>query len=213
MPRGGARPGSGHKVGSGRWGEATQVVRLPVSRIPAIQAWLQATPRLGPELADLEPARPGPALSRPLFSSRVPAGSPSPAEEYAEGPLDLHDYLIRHPAATFYVRVTGESMTGAGILTGDVLVVDRAREPRHGDIVVAVIDNELTVKHLDTQGPTPRLRATTRTLPSLSCARGRNCASGGWWAAWCGACREALRPGLRRIADQAAGYIPAQDAR
>jgi DNA polymerase V len=57
------------------------------------------------------------------------------------------------------VRVTGESMTGAGILNGDVLVVDRAREPRHGQYVVAVIDNELTVKELDTQGPTPCLRA------------------------------------------------------
>jgi DNA polymerase V len=101
MPKGGARPGSGRKVGSGRWGEATQVVRLPVSRIPEIQAWLQATPRLGAELADLEPARPGAPLSRPLFASPVPAGFPSPAEEYAEGPLDLHDYLIRHPAATF----------------------------------------------------------------------------------------------------------------
>ena len=159
MPKGGARPGSGRKVGSGRWGEATQVIRLPVSSIPAIQAWLGMTPRLGAELADLEPARPGAPLSRPLFSSPVPAGFPSPAEEYAEGPLDLHDYLIRHPAATFYVRVTGESMTGAGILNGDVLVVDRAREPRHGQYVVAVIDNELTVKELDTQGPTPCLRA------------------------------------------------------
>ncbi|MGB4333663.1 MAG: hypothetical protein WBJ41_02310 [Chromatiaceae bacterium] len=60
-------------------------------------------PRLGAELADLEPARPGPArhLSRPLFASRVPSGFPSPTEEYAEGPLDLHDYLIRHPAETF----------------------------------------------------------------------------------------------------------------
>ncbi len=157
MPRGGARPGAGRRVGSGRWGEATQVVRLPVSRIPEIQAWLQVTPRLGAELAGLEPAHPGAPLVRPLFSSRVPAGFPSPAEEYAEGPLDLHHYLIRHPAATFYVRVTGQSMTGAGILDGDVLVVDRAREPRHGDIVVAVIDNELTVKELDSQGPTPRL--------------------------------------------------------
>jgi hypothetical protein len=61
MPRGGARPGSGRKVGSGRWGEATQVVRLPVSRIPEIQAWLGMMPRLGAELADLEPARPGAA--------------------------------------------------------------------------------------------------------------------------------------------------------
>ena len=57
------------------------------------------------------------------------------------------------------MRVVADGVTGAGILDGDVLVVDRAREPRHGDIVVAVIDNELTVKQLDTQGPTPRLRA------------------------------------------------------
>ncbi len=67
-------------------------------------------------------ARPGPPLTRPLFSSRVPAGFPSPAEEYAEGPLDLHRHLIRHPAATFSVRVTGHSLTGAGILDGELLV-------------------------------------------------------------------------------------------
>ena len=65
--------GAGRKVGSGRWGEATQVIRLPVSRIPAIQAWLETTPRLGPELTGLEPARPGPPLTRPLFT---PPGSP-----------------------------------------------------------------------------------------------------------------------------------------
>jgi DNA polymerase V len=158
MPRGGTRPGAGRKSGSGRWGEATQVVRLPVSRVTTVTDWLQAPP-LGAELADLRPARPGQPRSRPLFASRVPAGFPSPAEEYVEGPLDLNDYLIRHEAATFYVRVAGQSMTGAGILDGDVLVVDRAREPRPRDIVLAVIDNELTVKELDCQGPTPVLRA------------------------------------------------------
>jgi DNA polymerase V len=158
MPRGGFRPGAGRKPGSGRWGETTQVVRLPASRVAAVTAWLQAPP-LGAELADLRPARPGRPRSRPLFASRVPAGFPSPAEEYVEGPLDLNDYLIRHEAATFYVRVTGHSMTGAGILDGDVLVVDRSREPRHRDIVLAVIDNELTVKELDCQGPVPCLRA------------------------------------------------------
>ena len=159
MPKGGARPGAGRKVGSGRWGEATQVIRLPISRIPEIQAWLQATPRLGPELADLEPARPGPPLTRPLFSSRVPAGFPSPADEYAEGCLDLHQYLVPNRESTFYVRVKGQSMTGAGILDGDLLVVDRGREPRHGSIVLAIIDNELTVKELDQQGPVPSLRS------------------------------------------------------
>ena len=127
MPRGGPRPGAGRKQGSGRWGEATQVVRLPASRVAVVQAWLQAPP-LGADLAGLVPARPGAPRSRPLFASRVPAGFPSPAEEYVEGPLDLNDYLIRHETATFYVRVKGQSMTGAGILDGDVLVVDRSRE-------------------------------------------------------------------------------------
>jgi len=158
MPRGGVRPGAGRKPGSGRWGEPTKVVRLPVSRVSQIQTWLEA-PRLGPDLEGLEPARQAPPLQRPLFSSRVPAGFPSPAEEYAEGTLDLHRYLIPHQESSFYVRIKGQSMTGAGILDGDLLVVDRSREPRHGDIVLAVIDNELTVKELDQQGPQPRLRA------------------------------------------------------
>ncbi len=158
MPRGGARPGAGRKVGSGRWGEPTKVVRLPVSRIPQIQNWLGA-PALGPDLEGLEPAIPGTPLSRPLFSSRVPAGFPSPADEYAEGNLDLHQYLIPHRESTFYVRVKGQSMSGAGILDGDLLVVDRNREPRHGDIVLAIIDNELTVKELDQHGPVPTLKS------------------------------------------------------
>lgn len=158
MPRGGTRPGAGRKLGSGRWGEPTQVVRLPASRVGVVNAWLQAPP-LGADLAGLTPARLGEPRSRPLFASRVPAGFPSPAEEYVEGPLDLHQYLIRQEAATYYVRVKGQSMTGAGILDGDVLVVDRSREARHGDIVLAVIDNELTVKELDRQGPVPCLRS------------------------------------------------------
>jgi DNA polymerase V len=158
MPRGGSRPGAGRKPGSGRWGEPTQVVRLPASRVAVVTAWLRA-PGLGLDLAGLVPARPGKPRSRPLFSSSVPAGFPSPAEEYVEGPLDLNDYLIRHEAATFYVRVKGQSMTGVGILDGDVLVVDRSREAQHGDIILAVIDNELTVKELDCQGPVPCLRA------------------------------------------------------
>jgi DNA polymerase V len=84
-----------------------------------------------------------------------------------EGPLDLHGYLIRHEAATFYVRVKGQSMTGAGILDGDVLVVDRARGARHGAIVVAVFDNALTVKELDLRGPVPCLRAHQPDYPPL----------------------------------------------
>jgi DNA polymerase V len=94
-----------------------------------------------------------------LFAWKVPAGFPSPAEDYAQGRLDLNDYLVEHEAATFYVRVEGHSMTGAGILDGDIIAVDRSLEPRQGDVVVAVIDGALTVKELNRQGDTITLRA------------------------------------------------------
>ena len=84
----------------------------------------------------------------PIVASPVHAGFPSPAEDYIEGSLDLNRHLVRHPAATFIVRVQGESMTGAGIYPGDLLVVDRSLEPRDGHVVIAVVDGDLTVKRL-----------------------------------------------------------------
>jgi DNA polymerase V len=83
---------------------------------------------------------------RPLFNSRVAAGFPSPASDYIESTLDLNDFLIQHPSATFFVRVAGDSMLEAGIFDGDYLIVDRAIEPTNGAIVIAVLDDELTVK-------------------------------------------------------------------
>ncbi len=97
--------------------------------------------------------------ARPLFLSRVPAGFPSPAEDYVEGSLDLNEHLIEHREATFFVRVKGQSMTGAGIADGDLLVVDRSLEAGDGDIVVAVVDGELTVKRLSRRGGRVRLLA------------------------------------------------------
>jgi DNA polymerase V len=88
---------------------------------------------------------------RPLFISSVSAGFPSPAESYIEGHLDLNRYLIKHPVATFYVRVSGDSMAGAGIQPGSILVVDRAVEADDGDIVIARIGDELCVKRLRLQ--------------------------------------------------------------
>ena len=84
----------------------------------------------------------------PRYTSHVAAGFPSPADDHLETPLDLNAHLVAHPAATFVVKVQGDSMTGAGIRDGDLLVVDRAREARPGAIVVAVVDGELTVKRL-----------------------------------------------------------------
>ena len=89
-----------------------------------------------------------PSHGTPLYLDRISAGFPSPADDYIETALDLNTYLIRNPAATFMVRVSGDSMTGAGISDGDVLVVDRSEQPAHGKIVVAVLDGELTVKRL-----------------------------------------------------------------
>jgi DNA polymerase V len=90
--------------------------------------------------------------ARPLFMTSVSAGFPSPAESYIEGHLDLNRYLIKHPVATFYVKVSGDSMAGAGIEPGSILVVDRAVEADDGDIVIARIGDELCVKRLRVRG-------------------------------------------------------------
>lgn len=87
-------------------------------------------------------------LALPLYLASVPAGFPSPAEDYIDKKLDLNEFLVRHPAATFFVRVHGHSMSDAGISPGDILVVDRAVEARDGNIVIAALDGELTVKRL-----------------------------------------------------------------
>lgn len=84
----------------------------------------------------------------PLFTARISAGFPSPADDYIDRKLDLNEYLIKHPAATFFVRVEGESMIDAGIHSGDILIVDRALEPADHKVVIAVLNGELTVKRI-----------------------------------------------------------------
>lgn len=87
----------------------------------------------------------------PIFLESVSAGFPSPADDYLEGKLDLNELLVKNPSATFFVRVTGDSMINAGIYSGDILVVDRSVNPKDGSIIIAVIDGDLSVKrmHLD----------------------------------------------------------------
>lgn len=82
------------------------------------------------------------------FGCRVSCGLPSPADDYIEDKLDLNEALIPHPAATFFIRASGESMQKAGISSGDLLIVDRSLTPKSGDIVIAAINGELTVKRL-----------------------------------------------------------------
>jgi DNA polymerase V len=93
-------------------------------------------------------ARDVPPLPLPIFLAQVQAGFPSPAENDMEKAIDLNELLIEHPAATFFVRVAGDSMQNAGIFSGDVLIVDRSVEPSENAIVVAVVDGEFTVKRL-----------------------------------------------------------------
>ncbi|QSR87660.1 translesion error-prone DNA polymerase V autoproteolytic subunit [Candidatus Methylacidiphilum infernorum] len=88
------------------------------------------------------------ALSYPLFGCRVAAGFPNPADDHLEKSLSLDELLIKRPAATFFVKASGNSMEGEGIRDGDILVVDRAEKPKNGSIVVAAINGELVVKKL-----------------------------------------------------------------
>lgn len=110
-------------------------------------------------VAQIYRAEPGKKLARPLFLSTVPAGFPSPAEDYIEQSLDLNEHLIKHPAATFFLRVSGDSMIGAGIHHDDILVVDRSLTPLSGKIVIAIVDGELTVKRFLQHGQKCRLVA------------------------------------------------------
>ncbi len=106
-------------------------------------------------------------LSLPLFVGGVSAGFPSPAEDYTDQKLDLNELLIKNPAATFFVRVDGDSMTGTGIYHNDILVVDRSRQAVSRDIVIAVLDGELTVKRLVRDGRIARLAAENPNYPSI----------------------------------------------
>ncbi|MEL6008197.1 translesion error-prone DNA polymerase V autoproteolytic subunit [Citrobacter portucalensis] len=93
---------------------------------------------------------------QPMFCELVPCGFPSPAAGLEDPPLDLHDYCVRRPASTYFIRCKGDSLSGAGITSGDLLVVDCSLKPTHGAIVVARVDGEFTVKRLRLY-PTPAL--------------------------------------------------------
>lgn len=84
----------------------------------------------------------------PMYGSRVVAGFPSPADDFLDGKISLDEQLVQNPSSTFFVRVSGDSMTGAGIFPGDVLVVDRSIEPKNNTVVLAVVNGEFTVKRL-----------------------------------------------------------------
>ncbi len=103
----------------------------------------------------------------PIYSALVAAGFPSPADDHLEGSLDLHKLMVKRPAATFFVRASGESMVGAGIRDGDLLVVDRSLQPQDGDVVVATLDGGLTVKSLRRVGDGWELASANPDFPNF----------------------------------------------
>lgn len=147
MSKGGARPGAGRPRGTGKYREPTQAIRLPVSVIERIPQLLEQQQSMT-TLVKLYRPQLGAALALPLYQMPVSAGFPSPADDYIEQRLDLNRHLIKNPAATFMARVSGDSMVGVGIHDGDVIIVDRSLEPKDGQIVIAVLNGELTVKRL-----------------------------------------------------------------
>ena len=103
-------------------------------------------------------------LRLPLIGGRVEAGFPSPADDFVEQSLDLNNHLVQNPIATFFVRANGNSMDGAGIHNGDLLVVDRSVTPVHGSVVVAVVDGGLTVKRFAKRGAMALLTPEPSTM-------------------------------------------------
>jgi DNA polymerase V len=175
MGSGGARPGAGRKVHTGPFGEKTVAKRIPVSLMVDIEQLIDSWKRekdKGSFRVDSNSLKNygnfrSSHLNLPLFESRVSAGFPSPADDRLEASLDLNQYLIEHPAATFFVRASGDSMINVGIHNNDILVVDRSLEPKHGNIVIAALNGELTVKRLQLEKQKVVLKAENPNYPSI----------------------------------------------
>jgi DNA polymerase V len=146
---GGARKGAGRKKNSGEFKENTKVIRVPASLVESVKYSLNVyKSKLKSNTKVLLPKENAKELLVPIFSSRVQAGFPSPADDHMDETLDLNTHLIQHKESTFFVKAQGESMLGAGIYPGDILIVDRSVTARSGKIVIAVVDSEFTVKRL-----------------------------------------------------------------
>lgn len=171
---GGPRLGAGRKTVHG----PTVTIRVPASHKETVVALVQrmkASPimRFPSWLEMLPLAEQTLPQSFPLMSHSVRAGFPSPADDYVEKRIDLNEELIQHREATFFLRVRGHSMVGAGIDDGDELIVDRAIKPEHGRIVVAAVDGELTVKRFYQRGGIVKLVAESPEYPNIELKDGQ----------------------------------------
>jgi DNA polymerase V len=155
---GGARMGAGRKVGSGKFQEPTDVMRVPTSQKPVISDFLEAYARRQQDnthkmnidaVSDfMLPSALNNPIQIALYHSKVPAGQPSPADDHIEKRLDPSEFLVDKVDSTFFVTIQGYSMIDAGLLPGDIAVVDRAKLASIGDIVLAMVDGDYTIKTL-----------------------------------------------------------------
>ncbi|MBE6428844.1 MAG: translesion error-prone DNA polymerase V autoproteolytic subunit [Planctomycetaceae bacterium] len=155
MPRGGKRKGAGRPKGTGKFGVPTKAIRVPESMVEQIVNFIH---------------RKGDVY--PMYPNKCQAGFPAALEDLPAESLEISSYLVQNPAATFFVRATGESMTGAGIFADDILVVDKSAEPENNDIVIAIINNEFTVKRLVKSGNSIELRSENPDYPSIAIPEG-----------------------------------------
>lgn len=176
--RGGVRPGAGRKIGSNLYGENTKSVRIPESMLSEVKEVLDArkAKRLEVHYKEdfLYPALDSQPIRRPLFGHNVPAGFPSPADDYIEGKLSLDEHLITNKNATFFVRAKGNSMIGAGIYDGDLMVVDKSITATSGQIVIAFIDGGSTVKRLILHDNKIILKAENRRFKDIELKEGQD---------------------------------------
>jgi len=121
----------------------------------------------GSEAGFFVPLLGAPLLALPLDVVKVSAGFPSPAADYEDKRLDINEYLVRNAVSTFFFPVQGDSMQGAEIFDGDILVVDKSVEPQHGHIVIAFVDGERLVKRLFKRGARVALVAENSAYPTI----------------------------------------------
>ena len=157
IKRGGFRFGSGRKSGSGYFGEKTKVIRVPASRIIEIKKYIKSRYQTGNTDTLMLPHLSPEKIHLNLFDYKVPAGFPSPADDHIEKALDLNEYLVTKKETTFFVKIKGDSMIDASIHDGDIVIVDRSKQAKIGNIVLASVDGEFTIKILAKHLSQPRL--------------------------------------------------------
>ncbi len=150
MTRGGKRTGAGRPKGTSKYGEATRPVRIPESLVNEVVAFVESK-----------------GYQVPLFTSRVQAGLPTMADDHSDSSISLNSMLVKNPKDTFCVEVSGDSMLDAGIHENDMLVVDISIPAKDGQIVIAVVDGDLTVKTLEKKGGRVRLMPANKNFKPL----------------------------------------------